>query len=630
MNNIYFQFNFDITAIVILITIILLILTQRQIYNPTQRPYMWYIGFSILAATFNIISIYSLQSNKFTIDFQYFICNIFYIIFELQVLSVYLYFNRRFEMKRNYRIFYLSIPSLTAILLLFTNKDTNIIFAISETGSFSYGILYPILWLSGILYLADSFNFLFKHKNILQKRKFNLLIFCGFFLFITVFIHYLFPNLQLLQFTNALLILIVFIEKQSPLLLEDINTGSLNSETFYNYILNQITNETHLLLVHIKNTNISNELSSFSFIEHSYSKIINRIRKEIKKTIIFRLDKDTFAMTLRSDNNKITAANIWSEEFSKLKESTMSALPIRLIFANTSDLVEFSDRTSLKNAIQWGLLKMEDVTNKNDVFINPEFAVKFARNRIIDAEIHKIANHKPIDFNLQPIYNIKTEKFDTAEALARIKVPSIGYVPCGEFINMSESNGTIISIGTSILEEICNVINTIKLPFNNISINVSMAHFMEKQIVDDFMKILNKNNIESSKIILEVTETTRATDSRLLKENMLKLKEAGFKLSLDDFGTGYSTFESILTLPYDIIKLDRNLLLACEKETIKLEILKKVVSMIKDLGFEVILEGVENKKQDNIAREIGVNRIQGYYYSKPLDIPGIISFFSNN
>ncbi len=631
MNNIFFHNNFDITAIVILITIKLLLVSQRQIYNPTQRPFLWYVGLSILATIFNILSIHVLTqitTNKFNINFGYFMCNLFYLIFELQVLSVYLYFNKRFNMKRNYRIFYLSIPAITSLLLLLTNQQTNILFSISKTGAFSYGPLYIVLWISGFLYISDSLFYIFKHNNIITKRKLNLLVFCGFFLFITIIFHYLFPQLQLLQFTNSILILIVFIERQSPLLLEDSNTGSLNSETFYNYINNQITNDTKLLFIHVKNTNISNELSSFSFVENEYSKILNQIRKELKKPIAFRLGKDTFAITLKSETDKILASNIWVKNFDKLKESTMAALPIRIIFANITPLTNFSDRDSLKNAIQWGIMQMHDSKNKQDIFITPEFAIKFARNRIIDAEIHKIVNHKPIDFNLQPLYNIKKEQFDTAEALARIKVPSIGYVPCNEFINLSESNGTIISIGTSILEEICNVINTIKMPFDNISINVSMAHFMEKSIVKDFMEIINRNNIDSSKIILEVTESTKAIDSRILKENMLKLKDVGFKLSLDDFGTGYSTFESVLTLPFDIIKLDRNLLLACENENIKLDILKKVVTMMKDLNFEVVLEGVETKKQDNIARELGIDRIQGYYYSKPLDLQGIISFFN--
>jgi len=631
VNNIFFHNNFDITAIVILITIKLLLVSQRQIYNPTQRPFLWYVGLSILATIFNILSIHVLTqitTNKFNINFGYFMCNLFYLIFELQVLSVYLYFNKRFNMKRNYRIFYLSIPAITSLLLLLTNQQTNILFSISKTGAFSYGPLYIVLWISGFLYISDSLFYIFKHNNIITKRKLNLLVFCGFFLFITIIFHYLFPQLQLLQFTNSILILIVFIERQSPLLLEDSNTGSLNSETFYNYINNQITNDTKLLFIHVKNTNISNELSSFSFVENEYSKILNQIRKELKKPIAFRLGKDTFAITLKSETDKILASNIWVKNFDKLKESTMAALPIRIIFANITPLTNFSDRDSLKNAIQWGIMQMHDSKNKQDIFITPEFAIKFARNRIIDAEIHKIVNHKPIDFNLQPLYNIKKEQFDTAEALARIKVPSIGYVPCNEFINLSESNGTIISIGTSILEEICNVINTIKMPFDNISINVSMAHFMEKSIVKDFMEIINRNNIDSSKIILEVTESTKAIDSRILKENMLKLKDVGFKLSLDDFGTGYSTFESVLTLPFDIIKLDRNLLLACENENIKLDILKKVVTMMKDLNFEVVLEGVETKKQDNIARELGIDRIQGYYYSKPLDLQGIISFFN--
>jgi EAL domain-containing protein (putative c-di-GMP-specific phosphodiesterase class I) len=111
---------------------------------------------------------------------------------------------------------------------------------------------------------------------------------------------------------------------------------------------------------------------------------------------------------------------------------------------------------------------------------------------------------------------------------------------------------------------------------------------------------------------------------------MQKLKNIGFKLSLDDFGTGYSTFESFLTLPFDIVKLDRNLLLACETEESKLEVLKTVVKMIKDLKFETVLEGVETEKQNEIAKEIGVDKIQGFYYSRPLDTSGIIRFFKNN
>ncbi|MGD1821980.1 MAG: EAL domain-containing protein [Pleomorphochaeta sp.] len=628
MNHMYFHYNFDITAIVLLITIKLLLVTQRQISNPTQRPFLWYVGLSILASSLNIFSIYSLNSDSYTVNIAYFICDLFYLTFLLQVLSVYLYFNKRFDMKRNYRAFYLSIPAITSLLLLLSNRSTNVLFSISETKEFTYGPLYFILWISACLYLIDSFYFLFKENKTLQKRKLHLLVFCGIFFVATTIIHYFIPETQLLQFANSILILIMFIERQSPLLLEDMETGVLNADTFNNFILNQTTNETILLFVHIKNASLSNEAASFSFIPSVYSTIINKIKKQIKRTIIFRLDKNTFALVLKKEKDKIITSNIWIKEFDNLKDSSMAALPIRLLFANTAPMKEFSDRTSLKNAIQWGIMKLQDSSTKLDEYITPDYAIKYTRNRIIDTEIHKIVNHKPIEFNLQPIYNLESESFDTAEALARIKIPSIGFVPCSEFIDMSESNGTIIALGKSILEEICNVINTIQLPIDNISINVSMAHFMENSIVEDFMHIINKNNIPTSKIILEVTESIQPINTRLLNENMIKLKEAGFKLSLDDFGTGYSTLESLLTLPYDIIKLDRNLLLACEKETIKIDILKKVVKMIKSLNFEVVLEGVETKRQDQIAREIGVDKIQGYYYSKPLDLPGIISFFN--
>ena len=626
MHNVFFYDNFDITAIILLFTIILLLLSQRQIKNPTQRPFLWYLGLSILTTALNIISIRTLNNPKYSMDISYLFCNLFYISLEFEIVSVYLYFNRRFDMKRNLRVLYLFIPSVTVFLLLLNNRDTALLFSIAGDKSFTYGPLYPVIWVSGLLFFIDALIFLLSQKNVLQIRKVHLLTFCGFFLVGTTVAHYLVPTIQLLQFTNALLALIMFVEKQSPLLLEDLTTGALNNETFDDFVLNLIDPKDNLLFLYIKNTNISSELSSFSFIPKAYFDIVNKLKKSLKKSLIFRIDINTFAITYRSDTQRILAANICIDEFIRIKESTPAALPLRQIFAHTAPLSEFSDKTSLKNAIQWGLKKMRDSNTKLDVYITPEDSIKFARNRIIDTEIHKVANNKPMDFDLQPIFNIKTNKFDTAEALARIRVPSIGYVPCDEFITISENNGTIVAMGKSIMNEICHVINTIRMPFKNISINVSMIHFMEPRIVEDFLDILEKNDVSPSKIILEITESIKAVNWDLLKSNMFKLKEAGFTLSLDDFGTGYSSFESFLTLPFDIIKLDRNLLLACENEEPKKEILKKVVNMIKDLDFEIVLEGVETKEQDLIARELGVDKIQGFYYSKPLDTAGILLF----
>lgn len=626
MNNIFFYNNFDITAIIILVTIKLLMLSQRQIKNPNQKPFLIYVGFSITAASLNILSIYTLNHNNVSLKTAYLICNLFYFILELQILSVYLFYNQRFNMKRNIRIFYLSIPAITVYLLLFSNTKTNILYTINFDKSFTYGPLYFLLWVSGLLYMIDSISFLVKQKGLMQKRKVHLLIFCAFFLISTALIHYLIPKVQILQFTNAILILILFIENQNPLLSEDLATGALNNETFENYVLNQINNENNLLFIHIKNTNISNELSKYAFLPLAYSDLINKIKKILKKSIIFRLDKDTFALTYNNNEDRLITMNLCIDEFNILKNTTPAAQPLRIIFGYTAPLSEFSDRNSLKNAIQWALIKMQKPDTKLDLYITPDDSIAFARHRIIDTEIHKIVNNKPIDFDLQPIFNIKTNCFDTAEALARINVPSIGYVPCYEFISISEENGTIISIGKSMMEEMCHVINTIKLPFDNISINISMIHFMENHIVEDFMEILNKNDINPSKIVLEITESTKAVNWDLLKSNMFKLKEAGFRLSLDDFGTGYSSFESFLTLPFDIVKLDRNLLLACEKDNEKKNVLKTVVKMIKALDFEIILEGVENKEQDDIAREMGVDKIQGYYYSKPLNTDNFLSF----
>ncbi len=626
MSNIIFGYTFDFSAIVLLLTVQLLLVFQRQIYNPIQRPYLLYISISIITASLNMTSIYFLENPKYSIELSYSVCILFYVAFQLQILSVYLYFNKTLNMKRNLRIFYLSIPAITVLIMLISNSKTGLIFSVEADKSFTYGPLYILLWVSGICYLIDSTIFFLKKRKQMQERKVKLSVFSLFFLLSTVTIHYMFPSIQILQFTNSLLILIVFVESQNPILSEDAQTGALNADTFDNYILNLINSSTSILFVYIKNTNISSELSTFSFINNTYSNIINKTRKAIRSSTLFRIEQNTFAITYRDEDTKTIAANIWKDEIEALKQSNPAALPLRYVFAHTAPLNMFTDRASFKKALQWGLQKLKDSNNKTDLYITSNDAISFVRHRIIDTEIHKIVNNKPIDFNLQPIYNLNTNTFDTAEALARIEIPSIGFVPNGEFISISENNGTIISIGKSMIKEICNIINTIKMPFETISINVSMIHFMEPTIVEDFLSILKKHNVDSSQIILEITESTKVINWNLLKTNMFKLKDVGFKLSLDDFGTGYSTFESFLTLPFDIIKIDRNLLLACENDSSNKKVLKTLVKMIKSLNFETILEGVETKEQDKIARDLGVDKVQGFYYSKPLSAAGLISF----
>ena len=170
MQNLFFYNVFDITAIIILIIIKVLMISQRQIKNPTQRPYLWYMGLSILATSLNIATIYLLNTGNETPNLTILLCNLFYFVFLLQVISVYLYFNKRFNMKRNYRIFYLSIPSITSLLLLATNRITNVIFSISADGAFTYGPLYLVLWISAILFFGDTVYFIHKERYSIQTK----------------------------------------------------------------------------------------------------------------------------------------------------------------------------------------------------------------------------------------------------------------------------------------------------------------------------------------------------------------------------------------------------------------------------------------------------------------------------
>lgn len=221
---------------------------------------------------------------------------------------------------------------------------------------------------------------------------------------------------------------------------------------------------------------------------------------------------------------------------------------------------------------------------------------------------------------LQPKYNISDSSIIGAEALVRWKDPERGLIPPNEFIPVFEKNGFVIRIDEYIWECACKKIREWidkgirPVP---VSVNVSRLHLSNSKFIDKLNALIKKYNIPREFLELEITESVDNTDANA--KNMIHLaKENGFRLLMDDFGSGYSSLNTLENTQFDVLKIDR-CFLSSSFETLKgQKIISHTIAMCKDIGLDLVAEGVETAEEAKFLNSCGCNSAQGFYYSKPI------------
>ena len=129
-------------------------------------------------------------------------------------------------------------------------------------------------------------------------------------------------------------------------------------------------------------------------------------------------------------------------------------------------------------------------------------------------------------------------------------------------------------------------------------------------------------------IAIELTESQNEEEFELVKSRIEELKEYGIKFYLDDFGTGYSNFDRIMELPFDIIKFDRSLVIESAKDESSAYMVDTFAGMFKTLKYRVLFEGVEDETDENRCINMHAEFLQGYKYSKPIEMVKLGEFLS--
>lgn len=221
----------------------------------------------------------------------------------------------------------------------------------------------------------------------------------------------------------------------------------------------------------------------------------------------------------------------------------------------------------------------------------------------------------------QPKYRVSTNCPCGAEALIRWKHPTKGLISPGNFIPVFESNGFIAKVDYYVWEHTCRCLRKWMDAGRHpqpISVNVSRVSLYNVKLDQVLLELIRRYDIDPSLLELEITESAYMTSPERMHELVSRLHALGFRILMDDFGSDYSSLNALKNIEVDVLKIDMAFVPKgneIEKGEI---ILASIIKMAKWIGMDVIVEGVETRRQRNFLEGAGCDAIQGFYYSKPI------------
>ena len=235
----------------------------------------------------------------------------------------------------------------------------------------------------------------------------------------------------------------------------------------------------------------------------------------------------------------------------------------------------------------------------------------------------------------QPKYNIKTGKIIGAEALCRWRHNGELVTP-GGFIPALEETNDICILDFYMLAQVCRDIRRWLdegRDIVRISVNLSRRHMMHRNLLEDVKKIIDEFKIPYNYLEFECTETTTDVEFDVLQRIVDEMHKMGVSMAIDDYGVGYSSLNLLRGIPWNAVKIDRSILPLNEESAVSrqlIAVLKHVVGVIKEIGMECVVEGVETQYQLNLLREMNCDVVQGYIYDCPLTAEEFVKRMQTN
>lgn len=625
--NTNIEISYNISALIIIFVIFCVHLSKKKTGMFQNNMFFLFIIFAFATGAFSTICSYLLmQSSEALLGYKVVINNLYVIFHDLMALSFALYVLSITEASvKNIKtalkvVVILPIVFSIAFMLLLPNEMYINYF--DEYMNSHRGIFEMLVYGVSIFYLIFGMWYAYINKDITDKKSRVAIYIYAIFVGGASIVEYFVPNMPLEMIGVAVCIMLIFMLIQKPEEFIDIATGLFNKNLFSRMFLIKLKAKKPytIIIVYVEDMKMLVHAFGIDKINNLRQNIAAFLESTATKSV-YTLGTSTFAVMLDYTDEQLVKEYVKRVEsgFDKKWNIRESGL---FVTARILDVKVPDDIDNLELCYNYiDYLKGLD-NSKRWVISAKDISLKDTKRRIaVENAVKKAIESDGFMVYYQPIYSIEENKIVSAEALVRLNDDELGFISPAEFIPISEQNGTILKIGEMVFETVCRFIKESELQKKGIEyveINLSVVQCMQENLAIDLLAIMKKYGIENSRINLEITETAAAYSPKMLVKNMKYLFENGVCFSLDDFGTGYSNINSLLNLPLDMIKFDKSMIdMATAYDKGKI-ILGSSIAMVKRMNLKIVAEGVETLEQAEMFAAMGIDYLQGYYFSKPV------------
>lgn len=621
----------QVCGIVNLIVLIIFYLAQKKLYLKTEKSFLGMLFITLLTHGLDILSLYAIKErDTLPSSVVEILCKLYLVSLIVIVMAVYSYisqdvFRKKSEYYRGtllYNVF--TIIGIEGVMFL--------PISIFDDGKWvhTYG---PATTATYITVLYGFFNITFRaiayRKRINRDRLVAVLIWMGLWS-MAASLQFVFKGLLVVSFAASVGMMILYIKLEDPGMNINKESGLYNQNALLEYIKQKCDRGKNFALVLFRLDNTMNQMQGLKF---NWAQAGSLLR--CKEAITFRSSEDEGILIFQ----EASQAEAWQDKILEVIHNASDnnarclrkALWVRLdstsIFENTDELLDFLRFVEVSQYLD------ADRKRSKRIVVDETVLAEMHREKEIERLIEEALKEDRVEVFYQPIYSIKEDKFTTAEALVRIRDEEKNLVPPGLFIPIAEKNGKILTLGNSILEKVCRFIRERepqKLGMDYIEVNLSVVQCADEKLASSFIAMLNEYEIAPDRINFEITESAELKRRDIFKANLEALQEYGISFSLDDFGTGHSNLNYIVEMPVEIVKFDRDMTNAFFVEEKARVIMETAINMIHDMGLKVVVEGIETREQFEKMKELGVDYIQGFFFSRPVPQDEFYDFIKKN
>ena len=630
-------YQYDICALAISALLAVVYLMRRSYPLLSNRIYLVMTAVVFFASFFDLLSAFTIPNAAYIPLWVNYLVSIMYLIFFNGSANIYAYYimviTNDDSSKKIGRVLICSCEAFE-VLLIATTPLTRFIFYFDSECQYKHGQLFFLLYMISVSLLIATLVVFIRYRRKLSRPQVFSIVFFNITAILGVLFQYFFPDILITNFVNTLFLLLVFISLQNPYDYIDRTTGLYNRAALEHSLSCAVKKQQEITIAAFT-------LDGYQYIKRMMgSEVCNEmvvnlseeLLREFGGRFLYRTGECSFVVQLEKNDRPADIVNQIQQNFTKryvLRQVEVMIAPLICVI-KYPDFAKNSEEVVL--SIKYLLEEMRNSDTKV-IYASEAHVSKMYRESEIIHVIKRAIRNDEFQVCYQPIYNVKTGRFSSAEALVRLSDEKLGNISPEEFIPIAEKSGLIVEVGEQVFRKVCSFITTtraLELGVKYIEVNLSAVQCMQDNLSEIMREIMKQYSISPETINFEITETAGAINEEVLRRNMRMLVEAGSSFSMDDYGTGFSTANYLISLPLDIVKIDKSILWPAMQDKKAYAILFHTVKMLKALNKQIVVEGVETAKMAEILTEMQCDFFQGFLYSKPITADRYLEFLEEH